>query len=92
MGKAVQMEELEICYDTFEKLQQVVALRTPGKLGEAVDKLITTNELDNLQRRLDRVRSWGGDFGQVDLSPDIKEIMADRAQVGMGRRRTVAAL
>ena len=37
--------------------------------------------LEDLQRRLHRVQSWGGAFREVEFSPDVRSLMQESAGV-----------
>ncbi|MBN2375483.1 MAG: hypothetical protein JXD22_03725 [Sedimentisphaerales bacterium] len=54
-------------------LEEVSGLGRVGQLaGGAMRALVMREGVEGMQARLDRVRSWGGQFSEIDFSPEMK--------------------
>ncbi len=61
----------------MDVLENVGGAGRVGQLaGGAMRALVMREGLEGMQARLDRVRSWGGEFSKIDFSPELKAMAA----------------
>jgi len=72
------LETIEEAAMSIFQIQNI--LESDGPLGAAHEPQVIQNTLEELQRRLMRVRSLGGEYSELELSPDIRR-MVDRLAV-----------
>lgn len=48
------------------------------------ESTISAAQVDELARRLEKVRSWGGAYAAIEFSPEIEALLARRKTVGGG--------
>lgn len=54
------------------------------RLGGVSESTISAGQVDELARRLEKVRSWGGAYAAIEFSPEIEALLARRKTVGGG--------
>ncbi len=63
-------------------------LRRGALAADARTDTALGRDLDRLASRLERLRARGGAFAQIELSPDLQEVIDERSQ-SAGRGRVV---
>ena len=68
-----------LCKSQVKAGREVEVLESVGGVGHvsqltggAMRALVMREGLEGMQARLDRVRSWGGQFSEIDFSPEMK--------------------